>query len=425
MSKTPSPSVASLPQPVSLSSHEPGGTTAQILPAVFFTFIGYLSIGIPLAILPPYVHLQLGYGTVLAGLVISAQYVATVLSRPRAGRMVDSRGPKRVVVFGLLACAGSGAWTFAAAFFAPHPHAALALLLIGRLTLGVGESMVATGAMLWGIGRAGSHHIAKVISWNGIATFSALSVGAPLGVFLHQQWGFASAGLLVLTLALAAVALALRLPAIPVSPSPRHLPFARIFWSVAPHGTALAFGSMGFGVLATFVTLYFASLHWTGAAFTLSIYGISFVLTRLLFAGLIPRLGGFPVAIVSLFIEIFGLLLLSLARVPSVAFAAAGLIGFGFSLVFPSLAVEAVRRIPQENRGTALGTYNLFIDLSLFLAGPLAGVIISHAGYRAAFLSCAAGVFFAFCLTIFLATRSRAGHPTKDVHPESAEGLSS
>ncbi len=408
MPDTPSSSVSSLPEAPTLprTSEPLSGTNAQILPAVSFTFICYLSIGIPLAILPPYVHLQLGYGTVLAGLVISAQYVATILSRPRAGRMVDSRGPKRVVVYGLLACAGSGAWTFAAAFFAHHPHAALALLLLGRLTLGVGESMVATGAMLWGIGRAGSQHIAKVISWNGVATFSALSVGAPLGVFLHQQMGFASAGLLVLFLALAGVALALRLPRIPVSPS-RHLPFAHIFWRVAPHGTALALGSMGFGVLATFVTLYFASLHWTGAAFTLSVYGISFVCTRLIFAGLIPRLGGFPVAIVSLFIEIFGLLLLSLARVPAVAFAAAGLIGFGFSLVFPSLAVEAVRRIPQENRGTALGTYNLFIDLSLFLAGPLAGVIISHAGYRAAFLSCAAGVFFAFCLTILLASRSR------------------
>jgi MFS family permease len=385
----------------------PTGTTAQILPAVSFTFICYLSIGIPLAILPPYVHLQLGYGTLLAGLVISAQYVATVLSRPRAGRMTDTLGPKPVVVYGLLACAGSGAWTFAAAFFASHPHTALSLLLLGRLTLGVGESMVATGAMLWGIGRAGSQHIAKVISWNGVATFGGLSVGAPLGVFLNQRLGFAFAGLLTLALALAAVALALRLPPIPVSPS-RHLPFAHIFWRVAPHGTALALGNMGFGILATFVTLYFASLHWSGAAFALSIYGISFICTRMIFAGLIPRLGGFPVAIVSLFIEIFGLLLLSFGRVPLAAFAAAGLIGLGFSLVFPSLAVEAVRRIPQENRGTALGTYNLFIDLSLFLAGPLAGVIISHAGYRAAFLTCTGGVFVAFCLTILLASRSRA-----------------
>jgi predicted MFS family arabinose efflux permease len=108
-----------------------------------------------------------------------------------------------------------------------------------------------------------------------------------------------------------------------------------------------------------------------------------------------------------LFVEIFGLLLLGFARVPSAAFAAAGLIGFGFSLVFPSLAVEAVSRIPIENRGTALGTYNVFIDLSLFLTGPIAGAIISHAGYRFAFLSCATGVFLAFCLTAFLAFRSR------------------
>ena len=393
--------------PLPHDSEPPSGTTAQILPAVSFTFICYLSIGIPLAVLPMYVHLQLGYGTVLAGLVISAQYVSTVISRPRAGRMADVLGPKRVVIYGLLFCAGSGLWTFAAAFFISVPYLALILLLLGRLMLGVGESMVGTGASIWGIGRAGSHHIAKVISWNGVATFSALSIGAPLGVLLQQRWGFASSGLLILFLTLAAVALALRLPRIPVSPS-MHLPFAHIFWRVAPHGTALALGSMGFGVLATFVTLYFASLHWSGAAFTLSVYGISFVCTRLVFAGLIPRLGGFPIAIVSLFIEIFGLLLLSFARVPSAAFAAAGLIGFGFSLVFPSLAVEAVRRIPAENRGAALGTYNLFIDLSLFLAGPVAGAIISRAGYRTAFLACAAGVFCAFCLTILLASRSRA-----------------
>jgi MFS family permease len=389
---------------------QPAGTIAQILPAVSFTFVCYLTIGIPLAVLPTYAHLQLGYGTVLAGLVISAQYIATVLSRPRAGRMIDARGPKRVVIYGLFACAASGLWTFAAAFLISSPGFAIASLLIGRLFLGVGESMVGTGASIWGIGRAGSQHIAKVISWNGVATFGALSVGAPLGVFLLQRWGFASVGLLIFCIAFAGIALAVRLPRIPAS-APRHLPFAHIFWKVAPHGTALAFGGMGFGVLATFITLYFAQLHWTGAAFTLSLYGVSFIFTRILFNGLIPRLGGFPVAIVSLFIEIFGLLLLGFARVPSAAFAAAGLIGFGFSLVFPSLAVEAVRPIPVENRGTALGTYNLFIDLSLFLAGPLAGAIISHSGYRAAFLSCAAGVFFSFCLTIFLASRSPRTSP--------------
>ena len=382
----------------------PGGVIARILPTVSLTFVCYLTIGIPLAILPMHVHLQLGYGTVLAGLVISTQYVATVLSRPRVGRMVDVLGPKRIAVLGLFACAASGALTFAAAFFNSFAFACLVLLLLGRLLLGIGESMVGTGAIMWGIGRAGSQHIVKVISWSGIATFSALALGAPLGVLLQQHWGFASAGLAVIGVSLAALALAFRLPRIPVSPS-KHLPFAHIFWRVAPHGSVLALGGIGFGVLATFISLYFAQVHWSGAALTLTIYGACFVFTRLLFAGLITRLGGFPVAIASLFVEIFGLLLLGFARVPSAAFVAAALIGVGFSLVFPSLAVEAVRHIPIENRGTALGAYNAFIDLSLFLTGPVAGAIISHAGYRAMFLTCAAGVFLAFCLTIALASR--------------------
>jgi MFS family permease len=389
---------------LSRSRDLPGGTIADILPTVSFTFVCYLTVGIPLAILPMYVHLQLGYGTVLAGLVISTQYVATVLSRPRAGRMVDVLGPKRIVVLGLFICAASGVFTFAAGFFHSPASVCLALLLLGRLLLGAGESMVGTGATMWGIGRVGSQHIAKVISWNGVATFTALAVGAPLGVLLQQHWGFASAGLVVFGVSLVALVLALRLPRIPVLPS-RHLPFAHIFWSVAPHGTVLALGGIGFGVLATFITLYFASLHWSGAALTLSLYGVCFVVTRILFNGLITRLGGFPVALVSLFIEIFGLLLLGFARVPLAAFAAAALIGVGYSLVFPSLAVEAVRHIPNENRGTALGAYNAFIDLSLFLTGPIAGAIISHAGYRAVFLTCAAGVFLAFCLTITLASR--------------------
>lgn len=165
------------------TAETPSGTTAQILPAVFFTFISYLSVGVPLAVLPLYVHMNLGYGTVLAGLVISAQYVATILSRPNAGRMTDTRGAKRTVVYGMLACVLSGAATFAAAFFHAQPPLCLGLLFLSRVPLGLGEGMGSTGAMMWGIGRAGSQHIAKVISWNGVATFTALSIGAPLGVF--------------------------------------------------------------------------------------------------------------------------------------------------------------------------------------------------------------------------------------------------
>ena len=61
-----------------------------------------------MAVLPSVVHLQLGFNTVLAGLAVSAQYVATVLSRPQAGRMADSVGARRTVLSGLVACGISG-----------------------------------------------------------------------------------------------------------------------------------------------------------------------------------------------------------------------------------------------------------------------------------------------------------------------------
>src|ERR1039458_5123870 len=70
------------------------GGTRHILGFVYFTFVCYLSIGLPLAVLPPYVHLRMGFSAALAGLVISIQYIATLLSRPWAGRISDSAGAK-------------------------------------------------------------------------------------------------------------------------------------------------------------------------------------------------------------------------------------------------------------------------------------------------------------------------------------------
>jgi MFS family permease len=394
--------------PPALQTPEIGdGTLAQIIPAVCFTFVCYLSVGIPLAVLPTFVHLRLGFGTVLAGLIISAQYVATVISRPRAGHLADTLGPKRIVGYGLLACAGSGLATFAASFFISSPHLCFALLVLGRLMLGVGESMVSIGGILWGVGRAGAQNIAKVIAWNGVSTYGGLAIGAPLGIVFAQHGGLGAVGLLVFFPAILSIALARLVTRVPVM-IPKPLPFTYIFLRVAPYGTGLALGGIGFGVLATFVTLFYAQRQWNGAALALTFYGVAFISVRLLCSDFINSYGGYSVALVSFIVEALGLVLLAFAHSRFVAFGAAALIGSGFSLVFPALAVEAVRRVPVENRGTALGAYNVFIDFSLFVTGPAAGAIIAHHGYPAAFLSTAVAIVLAFVLTAVLSSRAQA-----------------
>lgn len=168
--------------------------TLQIVSVVMFTFIGYLTIGIPLAVLPGYVHDDLGYGSVLAGLVISLQYLATLLARPYAGRVIDGLGPKRAVLYGMAGSAASGLFMLLSVAIQGWPALSLASLLVGRLVLGAAESLVGSAAIGWAIGRVGAPHTAKVISWNGIASYGAIALGAPLGVLLVHWLGLWSMG---------------------------------------------------------------------------------------------------------------------------------------------------------------------------------------------------------------------------------------
>jgi MFS family permease len=361
------------------------GGTWHLIGFVYFTFICYLSIGLPLAVLPPYVHLRMGYSAALAGLVISIQYIATLVSRPWAGRISDRAGAKVSVLWGMGACAGSGALLVAAAGLHRIHWLSFSALILSRLVLGVGESLGSTGSTLWGITSAGPANTAKVISFNGISTYGAVALGAPLGVVLDQRWGLESIGLVTLLLGVFSLVLASRKSPVTVTPG-EHLPFRRVMGRVAPHGVALALAGEGYSVLAMFVTLLYLSRHWNGAALCLTAFGLAFIAARLIFIQAINRFGGFPVAVACMSVESVGLLMLWNASSPWTAFAAAALTGFGFSLVFPALGVEAVKRVSANNRGTALGVFTAFADVSFFLTGPLAGAVIGMFGYGSVFL---------------------------------------
>ncbi len=224
-----------MPEPVAEPALNGLRLNLRIVSIVMFNFASYLTIGLPLAVLPGYVHDVMGFSAFWAGLVISLQYFATLLSRPHAGRYADLLGPKKIVVFGLCGCFLSGLGYLTAGLTASLPVISLLLLCLGRVILGIGQSFAGTGSTLWGVGVVGSLHIGRVISWNGIVTYGAMAMGAPLGVVFYHWGGLQALALIIMGVALVAILLAIPRPTVKASKG-KPLPFRAVLGRVWLYG---------------------------------------------------------------------------------------------------------------------------------------------------------------------------------------------
>jgi MFS family permease len=384
-------------------------TTIRIIHTSSFVFSYYLMIGLLLAVLPGFVHLHLGLSPLWAGVAISSQYLATLVTRPKAGRMSDVLGPRATVLLGQVVGLLSGLCLIAAASLQSKTRACFVVLLLSRLILGCGESCVATGATTWGLGRVAPEYAPQVISWSGIASYGAMAAGAPLGIWLDTRYGLWSIGAAASGISLLSLALALPLAGVPTVRG-THLAFSRVLARVALHGLGLTLGTVGFAAIASFTGLYYASRHWTDPALALILFGSCFIVTRLLLAGTISRWDGFRVAMVSFIVESGGLFVLWSATTHDVALAGAALSGCGFALVFPALGVEALKTVADRNHGAALGVYTAFLDLAMGITGPIAGFIVGKFGYSAIFLYGSGAAGCAFVLTVLLYHLVREPH---------------
>jgi MFS family permease len=359
----------------------------RFAPAVLIIFFGYLAIATPLAILPLQVHGELGYGTLVVGITIGIQSLVTLATRQLVGGLCDRRGPKPIVLLGGRCSLLASAIYLLACVAPAAPSVSLTAILIARIMLGVGESLLMTGSLAWAVGVVGPSHTGKVMVWVGIAMYGAVAIGAPLGIWLMT--GLTHGGPAVVALAAIACALLATLTGVLIAPLAPHrgerLPFLAVAGRIAPFGAGLTLATLGFGAIAAFAALDFQTKGWSGAGFALGGFGTAYILTRVVLGHLPDRFGGARVAFYSLIIEACGQTLLWLAPAPAVAFIGAIMTGAGFSLVFPSFGIEAVKQVPPANRGSALGAYAAFFDLGFALAGPVTGLIAGALGYPPVF----------------------------------------
>jgi MFS family permease len=383
--------------------------STMLLPVMAVVFVAFLVVGIALPVLPLHVNHNLGFGAFVVGLVTGSQFGASLLSRIWAGHYADRHGGRRGVVVGLVAAVAAGLLYMLSLAFLAAPTASVTILLVGRAVLGATESFVITGAVSWGLGLAGPGAAGKVIAWMGMAMFAALAAGAPIGTALYSFGGFAMIALATAIVPLVTIALVLLVPAVTPMAGTKRPSFLTVAGAVWVPGIGAALSSVGFGAILAFGSLLFAERGWSPVWLVFTAYAVALIVARLLFGHLPDRLGGARVALFSVLIEAAGLALIWLAATPVIAGIGAALTGIGYSLVYPALGVEAVRRAPPESRGLVMGLYTAFLDIALGFGTPALGIVAGWSGLGSVFLVSAVVAGGSFLIALRLLQRPQPG----------------
>lgn len=367
---------------------------------------GFVIIGLALPVLPLHVHDDLGFGTFVVGLVAGAQFAASLISRIWAGSFSDKYGAKRGVVTGLIAAAVSGLLYLLSLVFTSLPILSVGVLLIGRAILGGAESFIITGGVSWGLGLVDKEHAGKVIAWVGTAMFAAMAFGSPFGTMMFESYGFASISLVTTLLPLAVLLALVRMPAVLPHPHKAKSALKSVMGSVWLPGLGAATASIGYCAILAFSSLFYSQQNWQPIWMAFTAFGAALIIARLIAGHLPDKFGGARVALIFVLVLTAGLVLMWLATNAVIASVGAAVAGFGYSLVYPGLGVEAVRGTSQENRGLAMGIYTAFLDVAMAVGSPALGWIAGHIGLGAVFLASAIVVFCTAGIALRLIQRS-------------------
>jgi MFS family permease len=358
----------------------------------------FLAIGAALPVLPTFVRGPLHAGDVWVGVVVGAFALTAVVARPLAGRAADRRGRRIVLIVGSLVMALGGLMYLASD--------SVAALIAARLVVGAGEGAVYTAGAAWAVDLAPDDKHGLALGMFGLAVWGGLSLGPVIGEVLRSEAGFDAVWTLTAALPLAAAVIATRLReplrAMPEAHAENLAWFPR---AARRPGVALALANVGYAALAGFGVLLLRARGIGGGASMFSAFAVAVFASRIVLGRMPDRAGAQATATAAGVLEALGLTIIALAGSLAVALVGAVVVGLGFSMLFPSLALMVVGDVGEQRRASALGAFTAFFDIGVGLGAPLAGAIAAAAGYTAVF---AVAAVAAACTAVLAATRGGA-----------------
>jgi MFS family permease len=290
--------------------------------------------------------------------------------------------------------------------------ASVPALVAARLVVGAGEGAVYTAGATWAVDLAPEDRRGLALGLFGLSVWGGLSLGPLAGELLHSGVSYDAVWTATALLPFAGALIALRLPEPPRAADGEPGPLAWFPRAAHRPGLALALANVGYAALAGFVVLHLRARGIGEGASVFTAFALAVFACRLALSRLPDRAGARRTATAAGLLEAAGLSTIAFAHSLLVALCGAIVVGVGFSMLFPSLALMVVGKVGEDNRGSALGAFTAFFDIGVGLGGPLAGATAALAGYPTVFLLAAAAALATAWLALSHGrARARAAPP--------------
>jgi MFS family permease len=318
------------------------------------------------------------------GLVLGAFGVAALLSRPIAGLLADTLGRRPLLLFGAASfAAGAVAFTFTS----------VPAVLFGlRVVQIIGYVAFTTAATAKIADVVEPQQRGSALAFFGISTNLAMTVapalvGHWLAALTTQRafWlsgGLASAAAIISLLVTDSVRARVN-----AAGWPRDILAPPALW--VPMLAAVLFG-IGFGAFLQFLPLIAERRAIGSAGFGYAVYGVSIVSTRVLTGRW--QDGSYRNRLLQLAFPVLsaGLCLLAIARSLAIVGVAAFVLAIAAGILHPGIIATHVERMPDDERGRAVGNCYLAFDLGIGFGPWLLTPSLSYLGLSGLFFTAAA-----------------------------------
>lgn len=359
----------------------------------------FLSLGVLVPAVPLYVEGPLHGGEVAVGLAVGMFSISGFLFRPWAGRLVDRRGRRPLIVGG----AGIVALSVLGYLLAGSASVIVAL----RFVTGIGEAFFFVGAASAIADLAPEERRGEALSLFSLALYAGIGLGPIFGETALQLIGFEAAWVGAGALAVAAGLLGLAVPETrPQAPEEGRAAQPLIHRAAIRPGVILWANLVAMAGYFAFLPLYALEAGLDGSRLVFLLFSAVVIAVRSAGARIPDRIGPRRASLGALVSTAVGMVVLATWPGPAGVLSGTVVLAVGQALAFPALMTLAMRGVPPSERGSLVGTFTAFVEVSFGLGPVLLGFVAAGFGFRGAFL--AAGVVALGGLLLLPPSRKRA-----------------